>query len=108
VPHCWPAGHASFVWHGRATRHRVPVLDPWRFRATLSDLFHGFKFASLALISAKYHPSFHSFSNVLENTGRCNMSEMHVNKADLTLFLTRLSLKTWEKRCQILAKVGSK
>jgi len=86
----------------------APVLDPWDFRATLSDLFHGFKLASLALLSAKYHLSFHSFSKVPENTEKRNMSEIYVKKADLTLLLTRLSLKTWGKRGQIWAKVGSK
>ena len=94
--------------HGRATQHGVPVLDPWRFHAMLSDPFHGLKLASLALLSAKYQPSFRSFSNVPENTRGRNMSEVHVKEADLTLLLTRLSLKTWEKRGQISSKVGSK
>lgn len=96
VPHCWPAGRASFVWHGRATRHGVPVLNPWRFRVTLSDLFCGFELAFLAFLSAKYRPSFRSFDKVPENIERCYMSKMYAKRDRFDHFLTRSNVKTRE------------
>jgi len=108
VSHCRQTCRASFEWHGRATRHRVPVLDLRRFRVTLCDLLHGFKLASLALLSAKYRPSFSFFDKVTKNTERCYMSKMYAKGGRFDPFLTRLNGKTREKRSQIGAKIGSK
>jgi len=108
VPLSWPAGCASFPWPGCASQHGASVLDPWGFRAMLSDLFRGFKIASLALLSAKYRPSFCSFNKVLENTERCYMSKMYAKGHRFDPFLTWLNAKMREERSQIGAKIGLK
>jgi len=78
-------GSARYKWHGLATWRLRPVFMAWLcymcsirwdFHATL---FHGFKLALLALLSAKYRLSFHFFDKVLENTERCCMSKMYAS-----------------------------
>ena len=108
VPHCWPACRANFVWHGRATQQGVPVLDPRCFRVMLGDPFHGLKLASLALLSAKCRLSFRFFDKVPKNIERCYMSKMYAKGGRFDHFLTRLNVKTREKRSQIRAKMRSK
>ena len=88
VLHCWLACRANFVWHERATRHGVPMLDPKCFRTTLCELFCGFKLASLALISSKYRSSFHFLDKVPENTKRCYMSKIYAKGGRFDHFLT--------------------
>jgi len=76
VPLGRPVGCSSLSWPNCTSQHGTPMLNPWDFRAILRGLFCGFKLASLALLSAKYRPSFRFFDKVPENTERCYMSKM--------------------------------
>ena len=82
-----------------------PCLTPWDFRATL---FCGFKLASLALLSAKYRPSFCLFDKVPKYNERCYISKMYTKGGRFDHSLTRSKVKTREKKSQIGAKIGSK